>query len=157
MAIFVAAGWLLGALYIEMGWLLAICGFICLFTGLPALVAHGFEKHGAGPIPTRVAVLVLLVLSLLLPDILYYVLWQPDQFTLLFASRHLLNPLRTLMNWDVVVSRGWLLAPMLFGVIGVVVYVGLIFIGWRRTTESGTTRMFGSAAAERTALDRDSN
>ena len=37
--------------------------------------------------------------SMLLPDIFYYLLWQPAVFDLKFSARHLLNPIRTLANW----------------------------------------------------------
>jgi hypothetical protein len=62
----------------------------------------------------------------LLPDILYYVLWRPDALDLSYSGRHLLNPLRTLFNWEIVERRGWEMFPLLCGALGLIAYVALI-------------------------------
>ena len=54
----------------------------------------------AASLQLRVAVLLLLPLSMLLPDVIYYVLWQPDVLDLSYSARHLVNPFRTLANWQ---------------------------------------------------------
>ena len=63
----------------------------------------------------RVAVLVLLSVALVLPDILYYVLWQPAVLDLRYAGRHLINPIRTLANWAVVETKHWFSIPLVAG------------------------------------------
>src|SRR5688572_29651157 len=74
MVILVVAGWALGGDRLDLNWLLAICGCICLFTGVPALLAYTFRRFGMGPLHARGAALVMIFLSLVLPDVLFYTL-----------------------------------------------------------------------------------
>ena len=61
---------------------------------------------------------MVLVLALILPDIIHYLVWQPDVLTLNYGRRHLINPLRTVANWVTVEASGWLAGPMLFALFG---------------------------------------
>ena len=70
------------------------------------------------------AILVLFSASLVLPDVLYYLFF--DGFNLAFGSRHLVNPLRTLGNWDVVEHGSLLAVPHILGTIGLAAYATLI-------------------------------
>jgi hypothetical protein len=126
MACLVLAGLALGAGSFETRRLLATCGYICLLTGVPALVLYRLRPFGVRPAHARIAVLLLLSASVLLPDILYYVLWRPDALDLSYSGRHLLNPLRTLFNWEIVERRGWEMFPLLCGALGLIAYVALI-------------------------------
>ena len=83
---------------------------------------------------------------MLLPDIVYYVLWRPDVLDLSFSARHLINALRTLSNWYIVESQHWLFLPTVWGVIGLLSYLALIHLGIRRTTQPAATEPQGSAA-----------
>jgi ABC-type transport system involved in multi-copper enzyme maturation permease subunit len=157
MALLIIAASLLDASSYGMSRLLAVCGFICCFTGIPALIVHALEHLGLRPIHARVAVLFLLMLSLLLPDVLYYLLWQPEQFSVDFSMRHLLNPVRTLTNWPDVWSRGWFFAPLSFGVAGLMSYVALMQMGRRRAVEPGPTSILAPAAAEPSAGEHHSH
>ncbi len=56
-----------------------MCGYICFFTGVPTLVIPLREARIRPLLRLRVAILLLVLsLALLLPDIIYYVLWQPE-------------------------------------------------------------------------------
>jgi hypothetical protein len=130
MAILVGTGTLLAGTA-RLYWLLAICGYICAFTGLPALAFRWLRQDRARSVHVRVAVLVLLAASLVLPDVLYYVLWQPETLTFGFSGRHLVNPLRTLANWATVDTRGWDGIPFVLGSAGCLAYVGLMLMDRR--------------------------
>jgi hypothetical protein len=82
----------------------------------------------------RIAILVLVSAARVIPDVLYYVFAQ-DEFSLDYANRHLLNPLRTIANWDLVEQRGLSLVPAILGAIGVMTYVALIIMN-RRTSRT---------------------
>jgi len=134
MAVLLGAAWSLGAGWFELRWLIAICGSISAFTGLPALVAEHLAPHGVRPFHARVAILVLVLLSQVLPDVVYYILFRPDVFQLAFSYRHLFNPLRTLANWDRVEMLGWQMLPLIFAGAGFLYYVALMLISRTRTS-----------------------
>ena len=125
MIIMFLAAWILGATAAQVRWLLAICGYICFFTGVSTFTIR-FLRERVRPLHLRVAVLVLLPMSLLLPDLIYYVFWRPEVLSLNYCARHLLNPLRTLANWQTIESQRWFFVPDILGLTGLFTYVGLI-------------------------------
>jgi hypothetical protein len=112
-------------------WFMAICGYICFFTGVPTAIYRTIRPRRAASLKFRVAVLMLLpfAMSLVLPDLLYYVLWQPEVLDLRFSARHLFNPIRTLANWNAVEMNGWTGVPLLLGLTGLLSYGVLIYVG----------------------------
>ncbi len=65
----------------DVGWVVAACGYLCFFTGAPAVLLRLVRPR----IPVfyiRIAILVLLSASLVLPDVLYYLVAQPNAFNL---------------------------------------------------------------------------
>ncbi len=94
MAILLLAVWLLRPASDGMRWFLAICGYICFFTGVPVAAFRLARPAQAASFHLRVVVLVLLPVAMLLPDILYYMLWRPEVFDLSFGTRHLISPFR---------------------------------------------------------------
>ena len=74
--------------------------------------------------------------ALVLPDLLYYLLWRPDVLSLKYSGRHLLNPLRTLANWEIVEVQLWGIVPLLAGLTGVLAYLVLIYLGMRVAGET---------------------
>jgi hypothetical protein len=116
-------------------WLLAICGYICCFSGVPALVWRLSRPLSDPAFHLRVAVLLLLALAVVLPEILYNLFWQPAAFDFAFGRRHLVNPFRTLSNWTEVERSEWVWAPVLIGITGAVAYLVLISLGARVTSE----------------------
>ena len=137
MIIFFVAGVLLGADRSDLLMLLAVCGAISLFTGLPTLLVHRVAPAPTGMLAARGAVLVLMFLSLVVPDLLYYVAWRPDEFSLAFSQRHLLSPIRTVLNWGTVVGFGWMSLPMAWSFGGIASYLVLVLaMGARREPEA---------------------
>jgi hypothetical protein len=133
MALLLAVAALFSPPAITVRWLLAICGYICFFTGVPALAFRLKRPASEASFQLRVAVLVLLPVAMVLPDVLYYVFWQPAAFDLGFARRHLVNPIRTLANWSSVEAYQWSSLPFIMGGTGLLAYLALIGIGTRMT------------------------
>jgi hypothetical protein len=136
MAVLLSAAWLFQPTWTRLRWLLAICGYICVFTGVPTVVFRFLRPAHAASLKLRVAVLVLFTLSMVLPDIIHYVLWQPAVLDLSYSVRHLLNPIRTLANWNLVESRPGFLVPFGLGGTGLLAYLGVIHMGTRMTAQS---------------------
>ena len=126
---------LFDASWVTFRWLLAICGYICFFTGVPALAFRLLKPADDSSLRLRVVVLLLVPFSMILPDVIHYVVWRPDLLDLSYSTRHLLNPFRTLANWSIVESRQWTPAPLILGMTGVLAYLALIVMGARATEQ----------------------
>ena len=148
MAIFLATLWLFDPPAMKLRWVLAMCGYICLFTGVPTLIFRLARPARPASLLLRVSLLLVLSLSLLLPDIIHYLLWQPDVLGFKYAARHLINPFRTLANWDAVEADGWFWMPTLLGLIGLTTYWLLIHMGIRMTAQPVTDPHAVAAAGE---------
>jgi hypothetical protein len=114
----------------DVSWVVAACAYIIFFTGVPTAVLRRL-RPGITASQVRVAILVLVSASLVLPDVLYYFVMRPDAFNLSYGARHLLNPFRTLLNWAVVESRDLTFVPQVLGSIGLLAYVSLIDLSSR--------------------------
>lgn len=147
MALFLAAAWVLRPTWGSLRWSLAMCGYICFFTGLPVAVFRFLRPARAASFNLRVAVLVLLSTALVLPDIIYYVLWQPLVFDLKYGGRHLLNPIRSLANWAAVEMSHGFTIPFVSGLAGLLCYLALIHLGMRITAQAASIEPHSSAAA----------
>jgi hypothetical protein len=135
MVLLVFTAWLFDASWITLRWFLAICGYICFFTGVPALVFRLLKTADDSSLRLRVVVLLLVPVSMILPDVVHYVVWRPEVLDLSYSARHLLNPLRTLANWPIVEARQWTSAPLILGMTGLLAYVALIVLGTRATEQ----------------------
>ena len=129
MILFVAVGALLRPAAMQLRWLVAICGYICFFTGVPVFAFRYWKPERRAALRLRVALLLTLPLSMLLPDLLHYVLWRPEVLSLNYSARHLANPIRTLANWHIVEAHQWTALPFALGLGGLVAYAALIYIG----------------------------
>ncbi len=118
----------MGASALQMRWLLAICGYICFFTGVPTLLFRRFAPERPS-LHLRVALVLLLPLVMTLPDIVHYLVSRNEVLDLNFGARHLLNPFRTVVNWQVVEARRMFFLPLLIGLTGLIAYVGVIHLG----------------------------
>jgi hypothetical protein len=118
----------------DVGWTVAACGYICFFTGAPAVLLRLLRPR-ISAFSIRIGILMLFSASLVLPDVLYYIVAQPDAFSLEYANRHLLNPLRTITNWRMVEMLELYLMPVIVGVIGVLTYARLMAMN-RRTSRT---------------------
>jgi hypothetical protein len=114
-------------------WLLAVCGYICFFTGVPVLAFWRIAPARVTPLRLRVTVLVTLAASMVLPDIVHYAVMRPEVLDVTYSGRHLLNPLRTISNWSTVEAQGWVAIPFLIGLTGLMAHVELIRMGARAT------------------------
>ena len=148
MAVFLAAALIFDPPAMGLRWLVAICAYICLFTGVPTVVFRVVKPARRASLPLRAGLLLLLSLSLLLPDIIYYLLWQPDVLGFSFGARHLINPFRTLANWETVETNGWLWVPTLLGLNGLASYGLLIQLGRRTIPRPVTADQAVAAAGE---------
>jgi hypothetical protein len=131
MTLLIAAVWVLAPSASTGGWVAAACGYICFFTGIPVLAFRLIAPGRVTPLRLRVTVLVAVASSLVLPDFIHYLVWQRDILDVAFSFRHLVNPFRTLADWRVVESRGWLAMPFAIGLTGVVAWLVLIQMGAR--------------------------
>jgi len=116
--------------------LFASCGYICFFTGVPVLLFWRFAPARVTPLKLRVAVLCSVAASMVLPDIIHYVITQPDVLDITFSARHLINPFMTIRMWDVVESNGWIVIPFAISLIGLFAYIELIRLGARVTSRA---------------------
>jgi len=149
MALLVAASWLLDPRGSSLRWLLTMCGYVCFFTGVPAFLFQILKPSRGTSLHLRLAVLLLLPASMVLPDLIHYLLWRPEVLDLKYSARHLLNPLRTLANWRTVETRIWFVPPLGLGLIGLITYLRLIQMGMQaskkpaysntRAVETGST------------------
>lgn len=149
MGILLAAVWTLASDATLMRWVLAMCGYICFFTGVPAVIVRLLAPERSA-LHVRLAVLMLVLAATLLPDVVYYVFWQPEVLSLNFSGRHLLNPVRSLANWDVIETYSSFVVPVVMGLTGLVTYFVLIQVGARTTTEAASVHPPTAAAAEET-------
>ncbi len=117
----------------DFRWLLALCGYICFFSGVPALVGRMIWKARVSTSYLRVGTLVFIPVVILSADFLQYFLKSKNTLALDYSPYHVLNPFRTLSNWREVESMGWDLRVFLMGVIGFLCYVLLIRIGQHET------------------------
>ena len=145
MAILIVVAWQLGPTWRQLRWLFAACGFICFFTGAPAFAVRFLKPERRMAVRLRVGVLLLLPAAMILPDVIYYVLWRPDVLDLAYSGRHLINPIRTLSNWGTVEIAHWQFLPLVMGISGVVTYAALIFLGLTMITDVAPTDRRGSA------------
>ena len=135
--------------WMRLRWFLAICGYICFFTGVPALALRLLRPASNAALSLRVAILVLLSASLILPDIVHYVLWQPNVLDLGYSGRHLINPVRTLANWRTVELRQWFSIPFALGLTGLLAYLALMILGRRMSAQPAQIDAGRSTAAAR--------
>jgi hypothetical protein len=135
MLLLVFAGWLLDPSLVALRGRLALCAYICFFSGLPAYIWRRRHPGREAAFHLRVASLVFVALASVLPDVLYYVIGQPPFLDFDFGRRHLVSPLRALANWTEVERMGWLPVPVLIGLAGVVAYAGLMWMGAMRPVQ----------------------
>jgi hypothetical protein len=128
MLLLLLAGWALQADRLDLYRFVIACGYICFFTGVPVLLFRAIRPHEAASFRLRIAVLVLLAISMVVPDLLAYMLWQPEGLDLSFSLRHLVNPFRAIANVGSMTDSYKALAGLI-GITGVLAYVVLVRIG----------------------------
>jgi hypothetical protein len=114
----------------------AECGYICFFTGVPVLALVRMPESRMPPYKMRVAVLCGLAAAMVLPDVIHYVIVQPETLDLSYSWRHLINPFRTITQWGIVEAQGWTPIPYAIGTIGLFAYILLFAWGARETSRA---------------------
>jgi hypothetical protein len=127
MAFLLVLGWVLQTDGAVLHWFVVACGYICFFTGAPVVLFRAVRPSQAASFRLRLALLVVLAGAMVVPDVLAYMLWQPDGLDLSFSLRHLLNPFRALANFRHV-STSYRTLAELIGITGVLAYIVLIRI-----------------------------
>ena len=133
--------------------LLTSYGYLCFFVAIPTLAFQLLAPRRATPFRLRLAILLSLAAAMALPDLLFYVIRQPEILDLTFSGRHLLSPIQTLTNWDEVERYGWMIYTTTVGVFGFVALLGLVPTGARLAEEEASlTSNRRAPAAEETGL-----
>ena len=131
MALLFPAAWALGASGSSLRWLLALYGYVALFTALPTAVMRAWRPSTPSWI-LRVAILFVFAASLILPDVVYYVVWRPNTLDLSYSVRHLVNAPRTLANWAAITRSGWDGIALAVAIVGLISYVAVLTMRARR-------------------------
>ena len=117
----------------DIQWLFAICCYISFFTGVPAFLGRYLLKSRLKTQHLRVGLCVFIPLVILSADFIQYFLKSKALFALDYSPYHILNPFRTLSNWDGVQNLGWDIYVFILGIIGLLSYVFLIRLGQHET------------------------
>jgi hypothetical protein len=128
MAFLLVVGWALQTAGEMLHWFCIACGYICFFTGAPVVLFRAVRPGDAASFRLRLALVVVLAGAMVVPDVLAYMLWQPDGLDLRFSVRHLLNPFRVLANIRSV-SASYRALAELIAITGGLAYIVLIRIG----------------------------
>jgi len=114
----------------------AAYGYLCFIVAIPTVAFRWLMPERATPTRLRVAVLVVLAVLTALPDLLHYLIWQPEVLDLGYNRRHLLSPLQTVFNWRIVERSGWAQYAMAIGLTGIVAMLALVPTGMREARDS---------------------
>jgi hypothetical protein len=114
---------------------LAAYGYLCFYVAVPTFAFLVLLPKYATPLRMRVACLVALAAATALPDLMYYIVRQPELLSLQFSFRHLMGPLQTLPNWYIVESAGWISFPFAIGAIGLLFLIALVPMAARRAAQ----------------------
>src|SRR5262249_13439871 len=121
--------WFLAPSTADFRWVLAICSYICFFTGVPAFVGRKFAPARMTTSHLRAATFLFFPLVMLLSEIFFYFFdWSGGGD---FSVYHIVNPLRALSSWPVVEQNHWYSFVFALGVAGVIAYLMLIRRGER--------------------------
>ena len=148
MALFLAAVWLLRPTWVSLRWFLAVCGYICFFTGVPAAAFRFMRPARAASFQLRVAVLVLLSIG-------HGAAGHP---LLRAVAAGCLRPRVTPAAICSIPSGRWRTGPSWkritgsryrssLGLTGLLAYLALIHLGMRMTVQPDPIDPLGSAAA----------
>jgi hypothetical protein len=109
----------------NFNWLIAICGYICFFTGVPAVIAQRWSPQFFQPPYTRVAMLLFFSTVSLLAEIMHFVGTGGAPG---ISISHVLSPFRALANWNMVENNHWDSYAFALGFVGLLSYLGLIHL-----------------------------
>ena len=131
------AAWLTSAEPLDLRWFVAICGYICFFTGVPTVVLRHVLKARARASYLRAGVLLFFPIVAISADVFQYFFTPGLIFDGTFSPYHILNPFRALANWPQVESQGWYWRVIVMGLAGLVAYLELFRMGRREDENAG--------------------
>ena len=114
---------------------LASYAYLIFFVSMPTLIFRAGLRNYATPLRLRVAILGTFAVATALPDLLHYVIRQPEMLDLHYSGRHLMSPLQTLSNWRTVEQNGWVAVPFALGAIGLLALIVLVHTCTRQAAE----------------------
>ena len=131
MAVLLAIGLYAVGPAVHFRWLLAICSYICFFSGVPTVVARRVFKEKCKTSYLRAGILLFFPLLGVSADILQYLFAPSFVLDGTFSAYHITNPLRALSNWTQVEAQGWQWRPLIMGFAGLLAYLDLYRMGRR--------------------------
>jgi hypothetical protein len=135
---------------------MAVCAYISFFTGVPVAAFRLMRPSRSASFALRIAIVALIPFVTVLPDVVLYMLLPSSTFDASYSARHLLDPFRTLANWNVVEERFGFAIPIVIGLTGLLAYATLIGLGTRMTVQSVSIEPHGSTAAAGAPRSADS-
>lgn len=108
---------------------LAVCGYICFFTGVPAVLTRHIFKTKARTGYVRASILLFFPTVAVSADFFQYFFAPGRVFDGTFSAYHILNPFRALSNWPKVEELGWQWGTIVMGLIGIIAYLELYRMG----------------------------
>jgi hypothetical protein len=124
----------------EFRWLLALCGYICFFSGVPTAILRHMFKNGIRTAYVRAGILLFFPIVGISADLFQYFLAPGRIFDGTFSVYHVLNPFRALANWKYIEGQGWQWGPLIMGLAGLIAYLDLYRMGWREDKHAANSR-----------------
>jgi hypothetical protein len=134
MAVLLAVARIIGSKSFD--WALAICSYICFFSGTPTAILRRIFKSRFKTAYFRAAILLFFPTLGVSADLLQYLFSPGLIFDGSFSAYHMLNPFRALANWGTVERQGWQWWPMVLGIIGLLAYLELYHLGRREDKDA---------------------
>jgi hypothetical protein len=131
MGVLLAVGLYLSTDRQQFRWLLAICGYICFFTGVPTVIFRRMFNSRIRTAYVRAGILLFFPIVGVSADVFQYFIMPSRIFD--FSAYHVLNPFRALAldNWKQIENQGWVFGPVLMGLAGLIAYLELYRMGRR--------------------------
>jgi hypothetical protein len=114
----------------------AICGYVCFFSGVPTLLVRRGVLPKIKTVQLRFGIILLVIVAAVLPDFLMYL--ATGSYGGVYSARHVLNPFRTLMEWNSPYTEPFHLFTAGLGLFGLIAYLILIPLGWQRMPNDTT-------------------
>ena len=121
-------------------WLLAVCGYICFFSGVPTVIIRQMARNGIRTAYVRAGILLFFPIVGISADFFQYFLAPSRVFDGTFSAYHVLNPFRALANWQKVEEQGWVWGPFIMGLAGLFAYLSLYRMGRREDKHAANSR-----------------
>jgi hypothetical protein len=124
----------------EFRWLLALCGYICFFSGVPTAIFRHMFGNAIRTAYVRAGILLFFPIVGISADLFQYFLAPDRIFDGTFSAYHVLNPFRALANWQRIEGQGWEWWPFIMGLAGLIAYLDLYRMGRREDKHAANSR-----------------